>query len=124
MVQPGVAPGVRPAQPARRGPADRGASPWTPAAWAETPIHTIPSRIITLCAASQSGAVSKPAETLSHSTITAPDARAGSCGRWTTMRVVNGADASGVARHRPSVESGTSDVNERAVPLTKYSCCS
>ncbi len=58
-----------------------GAPPCTPAAWAETPTHAAPERVIQLCALPQSGAVSKPTLTFSHSTNTVPENVDGSEGR-------------------------------------------
>ena len=49
-----------------------------------------------------------PPETLSHSTITVPLNFAGSIGRFTSSRVVNGANEVGFTDHMPSAVSGAS----------------
>ena len=48
--------------------------------------------------------------------------RLGSAGRYTTIRVLYGADDAAWTFQRPSLVSGWLDVKDRAVPLRKYSC--
>src|SRR5690242_7503283 len=93
----------------------------TPTACAETPTHAAPSLMIALCPEPQSGALSRPGDTFSHSTNTVPLNCAARLGRYTTMRVLYGAVACDVTDQRPSEVSGCAEVYAVAVPSRKYS---
>ena len=95
--------------------------PSTPANCAETPTHTMPSRIMRVWAPIRSGAASRPPLTFSHSTTTVPLNRLGDVGRSTTMRVLYAAVSPGVTVHRPSLPSGAALEKAVAVPEMKYS---
>src|SRR3954470_12193572 len=80
-----------------------------------------PSRMKCSCEAFQSGAVSKPTLTLSHSTTTVPLNFLGSDGARTNSRVLYDAVLLGVTFHRPSLLSACRDVYAAAVPDRRYS---
>src|SRR5579862_1887106 len=95
--------------------------PSTPSCWADTPTHAAPSRISSTCAAIQSGPVSTPPLTFSHSTTTMPLKREAFVGVRTSNRVLYAAVLAGVTDHWPSVVSGTAGIYALAVPAMKYS---
>ncbi len=95
--------------------------PFTPSAWAETPTQAKPCRMSSVWSPIQSGAVSAPALSFSHSTMTVPLNFRGSAGRYTTSLVLYRARARGSTFQRPSAGAAPFIVKRVAVPEMKYS---
>ena len=77
-----------------------------PTRWADTPTQAQPDLTTCRWVSIQCAGASNPALTLSHSTMTVPVKAAGSAGRHTTRRVVNGAWPDGVTSQYPSAPTG------------------